>query len=195
MAVSDIVDIEVWLPSDIDYAPYPLTERINRLGIPVKLQDLPVLRRAYRNVGGAFATLIRLVRIVRRLYSVKPDVIYANTSAMALLACCARLLRIRAIFHLHEHLSGIDRSISAVAAYASQATIAVSEDVAATLPAHVQSTTRVVYNGFGIDDTLGREYKTTDSDDIVFVLASRWNSWKGHETILKAWKDAARRDS
>jgi glycosyltransferase involved in cell wall biosynthesis len=66
--------------------------------------------------------------------------------------------------------------------------IAISEASKSSLPVHLQDRTVVVPNGTAEPDAVVplRDH----SGQLVFVTASRWNAWKGHEVLIKAW-DAA----
>ena len=69
--------------------------------------------------------------------------------------------------------------------------IAVSNAVRNNLSKPARRRAKVVYNGFaaGAPTASGKQEKLT------FMIASRWNSWKGHEFILRVWAKKHRTDA
>jgi glycosyltransferase involved in cell wall biosynthesis len=65
------------------------------------------------------------------------------------------------------------------------ALFAISESVLASLPPNLQSRTTVITNATPEPD----RYINIEehSGPLRFVIASRWNGWKGHRTLLAAW--------
>ena len=92
------------------------------------------------------------------------------------------------IGHVQEFWSSSDRLVLAPLARRAHLLIAISESVAAALPPAVRARARVVPNATPdpgpVTPLSGR------SGPLRFVIASRWNGWKGHGTLLAAWDRA-----
>jgi glycosyltransferase involved in cell wall biosynthesis len=183
-------EANVWLPLDVHYAGDELRLELAKRKIDVHFVDLPVLRRSYMNLPGLLALLPRFFKTARRLRMERFELLYINTSALALLAPLSRLLGRPAVVHLHEYLAGVTRRILQLPLSCASEIVCVSEAVRDALPGSVKLKSKVVYNGFdllpaGTQPSAGK---------LVFVLASRWNTWKGHQTLLEAWGNLRRQD-
>lgn len=184
------VDVEVWLPTDIDYPERRLSRALEDAGIPVRRLTLPIMRRAYlrpaRLPGLAWRTVVTSVRLL----AARPNLVYLNTAASALAAPAARLAGARVVLHLHEHIDGRSRAVLPFLRFAHRI-IAVSSAVADVLPDRLRSRTRIVNNGFEV--TAPTELPSF-TNGIRVVVASRWNAWKGHAVLLAAWGATQRDD-
>lgn len=180
------VDVEVWLPNDLVHPATPLCEELIARNVPVRHLALPVMRRAYQNPRGLAALAMKSARLVRLIRSARPDALYCTTSAILLAAPVARLARVpRVIGHIQEIWSGSDRKVIGMPAMACHSLLSISEAVSRSLPNGLRGRTVVVPNGtpepshvVPLDERSG---------ELTFLVASRWNAWKGHRTLLSAW--------
>lgn len=190
-SVAAEVEVEVWVPNDLEHPPdaQSLCQELIRRGVTVRHVGLPILRRAYGTPRGALALLAKSGRLVRDLRKARPSAVYCTTSAAFLCAPLARLAGVRrAIGHVQEIWSSGDAKILSGPARACDTLLCISDAVAASLPAGLRRRTVVVSNG-----TL-EPGRVTSLDGRVgplsFLVASRWNGWKGHRTLLEAWNTA-----
>ena len=185
------VEVEVWVPNDLAHPPddRSLCRELTRRGVRVRHIGLPILRRAYGTPRGVAALLARSGRLVRDLRRARPSAVYCTTSAAFLCAPLARLAGVRRVIgHVQEIWSSNDGRILSGPARACDTLLCISEAVAASLPAGLRRRTVVVPNG-----TLGPARVTSldgRSGPLRFLVASRWNGWKGHRTLLEAWDSA-----
>ncbi|MDF2990326.1 MAG: glycosyltransferase [Microbacterium sp.] len=188
--VPDDVDLEVWIPTDIDYPERQLSRALADRGIRVRHLSLPIMRRAYltprRLPGLALRTLATAVRVL----AARPALVYLNTAAAALVAPPARLSGARVVLHLHEHIDARSRAVVPFLRFAHRI-VAVSAAVADALPPVLRGRTRVVHNGFEVIPPVALPSFT---DGVRLVIASRWNAWKGHRVLLDAWDRTGRDD-
>jgi glycosyltransferase involved in cell wall biosynthesis len=178
--------VEVWLPNDLSHPALPLCDVLARRGVTVRHLALPIMRRANRTPRG----LARLVRqsagLTARLRRVRPEVVYCTTSAAALAAPLARMSRVPTVItHVQEILSGSDRVIIGAVLRTAHRTLAISEAARKSLPAALARRTRVVPNA--TPDPGGYRPLHAHEGPLRFGVASRWNGWKGHATLLAAW--------
>ncbi|MCC4248626.1 MULTISPECIES: glycosyltransferase family 4 protein [Microbacterium] len=188
--VPDDLDLEVWLPTDIDYPERALSQALTRRGITVRHLALPIMRRAYLRPSSLFGLAVRALSTGVRLIAARPALVYVSTAAAALTAPPARLSGARVVLHLHEHIGSRSRSVIPFLRYAHHI-IAVSSAVARALPLHLRGRTTVVHNGF---DTDAPKELPPFGDGIRVIIASRWNAWKGHRVFLEAWNRMTRTD-
>lgn len=181
------VETEVWLPNDVDYPRALLTRALQAAGVKSRKTDLPILRRAIMRPK-FMPRLVRdaLVASVA-LWRSRPRVVYLNTSATLLLAPAARLAGSRVVLHLHEAWTPAEAKGLGLLGRCVHQVVCVSEDVMARLPARLRAKAVVVYNGIPVpaDDAQGP--RPHDNDVVGFVVASRWNLWKGLDVLLQAW--------
>jgi glycosyltransferase involved in cell wall biosynthesis len=183
--------IEVWLPTDVTYASGPLSSELIRRGYTVRFVDLPVLRRSYLRPRYLPKVMRRVWRLGRQLCAFSPDAIYVNTAALSPAVLLGRLFGARVLLHLHEHTRGLERLALATLYAPASRIVAVSEAVQKTVPMRFQPKTTVIHNGFELQQFDGHK---SPSGALVFVLASRWNLWKGHASLLRAWANVRRTD-
>lgn len=185
-AAAQEADVQVWLPNDLVHPTSPLCEELIARGVLVRHMALPVMRRAYQNPRGLAALAAKTLRFVALLRSARPDALYCTTSAVLLCAPAARLARVpRVIGHFQEIWSRSDRMLIGLPAKACHALLSISDAVSRSLPAGLRERTVIVPNGtpepLRVVPLDGRE------GELTFVVASRWNAWKGHRTLLAAW--------
>lgn len=185
-AVPDGVPVEVWLPTDLIHPAAPLCEELTRRGVAVAHLDLPIMRRADRCLAGLARLALRAVRLRRELRRRAPAVVYCTTSAALVAGPVARIAGVPIVVaHLQEIWSGADRFLLAALVTSCRGLLAISEPVRAATPSRIRRRVVVVPNG--VPDP--GEPAGLDGHDgpLRFVVASRWNAWKGHGTLLAAW--------
>jgi glycosyltransferase involved in cell wall biosynthesis len=177
---------EFWLPTDVRHGASPLCVELEQRGAVVRHLDLPVLRRAYATPAGVL-TLLRRLRSFRRLLRGRtPEILYCTTSALFFTAPTARRAGVsRVLGHVQEIWSRGDALLLGPFTRSVDRLIAISEPVRHSLPEHLQARTRVVPNGTQepaeVTPVVGHD------GPLRFLVASRWNGWKGHRTLLAAW--------
>ncbi|MBE7190816.1 glycosyltransferase family 4 protein [Jatrophihabitans endophyticus] len=186
-AVPQGIDVEVWLPTDLAHPAHPLCDELTRRGVEVRHVDLPILRRAYRKPRALAALLGRAVRLAGTLRSAAPDVVYCTSSAALPAALSARLARVPSVLgHVQEIWSRSDALVLTGLALLCRRLVAISSAAARSLPGPLQGRTRVVPNAT-VDP--GSPHGLAGRDGpLHFLVASRWNGWKGHRTLLRAWE-------
>lgn len=187
VALPPTVDVEVWLPNDLAHGEFPLCERLEQLGVMVRHVPLPIMRRAYQTPIGLTRLAARTAALARRLHAHRPDIVYCTTSATFLAAPAARLARVpHVVGHVHEIWGDTDRKLLGPLAHRCDHLLAISSSVFDSLPRDLRGRTTVVPNG-----TADREAATPlreHDGPLTFLIASRWNAWKGHSTLLQAWQ-------
>lgn len=181
------LEVEVWLPATT--GDRLLSAELERRGFPVAHLPLPILRRANLSLPG-LVELVRagcstLVALRRR----RPAAIYLMTSACLPVAPLGRLAgTAQVLVHLQERWSGAEARVLRVLARFCRGAIAISSSVAqASQLKHPP--VEVVANGVSLPaDTT--ESVAASSPRPRYLVASRWNSWKGHGTLVRAWEAA-----
>lgn len=187
-AVGDAAEVEVWLPNDLAHPKSSLCAELARRGIRAQHLDLPIMRRAYQNPRGLIKTARRWLRLTRTLRGARPDTVYCTTSAAFLGAPAARAARVPSVIgHFQEIWSVRDRYLLGGPARAPHQLLAISQAVADALPRAVRRHTIVVPNGTPDPGTV-QPMRTVG--ELQFLVASRWNGWKGHQTLFEAWNVA-----
>lgn len=189
-AVPPRLSSEVWLPTDLAHPVNRLCEEVEKAATPVRHLPLPILRRAHRTPRGLLVLALRAARLLRQLAARRPATVYCTTSAAMLCAPLARLARVpRVVGHVQEIWVDSDRSTLAPLARACHVLVCISEAVRDSLPAPLQARAVVVTNATPAPARVvalaGRE------GPLRFLVASRWNAWKGHATLLQAWDHLA----
>ena len=183
------VDVEVWLPTDLVHPTDPLCRELETRGIAVRHVDLPILRRALRTPSGMLTLLRRCAALTSILRKAQPQAVYCVTSAALLAAPIARIARVRTVLaHFQEIWSSSDRLVLGTLASACHSAISISGAVQASLPVRLRGRTTVVLNGTSEPGT--SEPLDGRQGELQFLVASRWNAWKGHATLLRAWDRA-----
>ena len=183
------VGVEVWLPNDLSHPSAPLCELLEGRGITVRHLDLPIMRRAYQNPRGLAQLAGRMRRLLRLLRQERPDAVYCTTSAAFMAAPIGRLAGVpRVLGHVQEIWSTYDQLLIGTLARSCHQLLAISGAVHRQLPARLRRRTVVVPNGTPEPGTLAT--LTGRSGPLRYLVASRWNGWKGHATLLSAWKSA-----
>lgn len=190
--------VTVWLADDLPYPGRPLSARLAEEGVRVLRRPIPVLRRAHLRPRAVPALLRRCWRTVRALRRERPAVVYLSTSATLLAGPLARLAGARVVLHLHETWQGPERHLLRLLARSCHRVVAVS--VAAARATGLKDV-RVVHNGVDLAPSATPERRSelraragAGEGEILAVVASRWNDWKGHPTLLAAWAGLRRED-
>lgn len=180
---------EFWLPTDVEHGPRPLCHTLEARGATVRHVDLPVLRRAYRRPRDLARLAVRAVRLRSLLRRSAPSMAYCTTSAMLLAAPVARSAGVRRVVaHVQEIWSGGDAAVLAILARACDRLVAISRPVLHSLPPSLRSRGVVVLNATAAP----ARYVPVEAEGgpLRYLVASRWNAWKGHGTLLAAWDRA-----
>lgn len=184
-------DIEVWLADDVAYERRQLSLALESRKIRVRRMALPVLRRAYAKPQHMPTLARQLAKTGRQIRDVRPDVLYINTGALAPATLVGRLLRIPVVLHLHEYLEGSQRLAVLPFAHFASRVLIVSDAIRAPFHASLRRRAVRLYNGFDLPAPAAQDV----SETIEFVLASRWNTWKGYDAVLAAWARSSRCDA
>jgi glycosyltransferase involved in cell wall biosynthesis len=181
--------VVVWLPSDSGHGETPLCHRLLELGVTFDHVELPILRRRYLNARGLWglATRARVGR--RRLALLDPgDIVFATSATLPLAPLVPWGRGTRTSLYLQEIWPRNESRVLGALASNVNRVIAISEAARASIPPSLRKRAVVVPNGTGDPDV----YTPVDptAADLVFLIASRWDTWKGHEVLLKAWDQA-----
>ncbi len=183
------VEVVVWLPDDITHGPTPLCHELEREGVAFAHMRLPIIRRANLTPKGVVAMARSSMAMRAAMKRERFDLVYCMTSACLLAAPIARSLRIGAVaLHVQEMWAGKEASLLRVLARFTTVRITISPAV--DRAAALGSPASVV-----VDNCVPHP---ADPDAAVpdggprprYVVASRWNAWKGHRTLIDAWERA-----
>jgi glycosyltransferase involved in cell wall biosynthesis len=173
-------DVEVWLPTDIHFAADALGSLLREQSIAVRYVNLPVLRRANLNLRGLVQLLGRTIATFLRLSRARPQVVYVNTTALAIMVPIARLLGRKVITHVHESLEGVTRLIMRALLAPSHELLFVSRATQRSFEGKAGAG-KVLYNGFDLEGP----YVPAHRGPLTLLMASRWNAWKGHSEFIE----------
>lgn len=176
--------------------PDDLPDEENRLALFLESQKIrnksfpiPVLRRRYLTFSGVLPLLSKVQKTYRHLLKSDIEVIYCTTSAMVLCLMLSRLARVRRIIlHMQEIWSPREALMLGLLARGAHEIFCISDAARESLPKHVRQRAVILRNAH-------REHNPKDLQGpplvgpLKFVVASRWNSWKGHEGLLAAWNN------
>ncbi|MGO4251339.1 glycosyltransferase [Paenarthrobacter sp. TAF1] len=178
---------EVWLPDDIPSSDRQLSGRLQELGVSNRVAALPVLRRRYLTVRGAFPLISRVWRTYRDLKRAKPDVAYCTTSAMVFCLPIAKLARVkRVVLHLQEIWAPREATVLGLAAEFADKIVCISRAARESLPKRLHQRSRLLLNAHRPSASPLVPLETLRGP-LRFLIASRWNGWKGHFSLLSAW--------
>jgi glycosyltransferase involved in cell wall biosynthesis len=179
----------VWLPNDLPIEQNRLGDELDAREIANQALTLPVLRRRYLSASGILPLLGRLWKTFRNLRERRPGVVYCTTSAMVLCLGLARAAGVRrVVLHVQEIWSPGEAVILGLLARGAHRIFCISTAARDSLPAHLRSRAEVLLNAH---HESGAELLPIldDGGPLRFVVASRWNSWKGHTSLLAAWNE------
>ncbi len=180
-------DLEVWVPDDGDRPGTTLSQVLAQRGVRVRRLPLPILRRKSLTPHGLVELAGQTWRLRRTLAAVDPSsVVAATTAVLPVLWAAPR--GSRALLYAQEIWQSRERVVLGLLAWPADAVMAISQPVAAALPGRLRRRTTVVTNA--IADSGIPPVPAPADGPVTFVVASRWNSWKGHEFLLRAWQQA-----
>ena len=179
---------EVWLPADVVAAPDSLDAELRGRGVTVRILPLPILRRRELRPLRLPGLLWRSVRTWGRIVRARPAVVYCATSATLLAAPLARAAGVHAvILHNQEIWAGSEARLLGVLARFCTRAVAISESARQSLRGSVRARSVTIANA--VPDRVIPPAAPIEQHGgpLRFLIASRWNSWKGHGTLLAAW--------
>lgn len=181
----------VWLPDDVSSATFRLDAELALRGIKFEIRRLPILRRRYLAPRYLPRTLSALAQSARDLRRIAPQAVYLTTSASLALGIVARLMGVkRVVLHCQELWRGREAYLLAMLAIGTTHCLCISEATQLNLRGPVKNRARVMLNAVSDCDRPLAPPLPTGSKP-TFLIASRWNSWKGHGTLLSAWDAGA----
>lgn len=188
-------NVEVWLPTDHQDGEQRLSQELARRDICVKCFDLPILRRALLNIRG-FTRFARLApNMLGKLRASQADRVYLMTGACLLFAPIARLAGIRNVtVHFQEPWGKKESLLLRQLARFADHKIAISKTVllSTKLSAEkVNIVTNAVPHLMTVVSSESPLLAVESVDKPSYLVASRWNGHKGHETLIRAWEEAA----
>lgn len=175
---------ELWLPDAFSRGER-LSDHAAQLGsVEVRRHELPILRRRDLNTRGLAALALRSVRIARNLRKRQSEAAYVTTSAVLPMVPMLRLSGHRPItVHVQEIWGEVERRLlSPLLALADQV-VCISESVRSSLDRRNRARAIVVLNG--VPDAT--PVPNMPDAPLTLLVASRWNEWKGHRTLLAAF--------
>ena len=187
-ALYDSCKITVLLPDDVSRAQPSVQGELEAREVHTIVGPVPVVRRGYLTPTGMLTLLRRTMAFSRYLLKSKPDVLWCATSATLLCAPIARAIGVRrVVLHNQEIWKGIESTALGTLASSCTNIVAISSASKKSLPTRLAMRTTVILNATeSPNDTIA----PPDSGKPRFIIASRWNDWKGHRTLLHAWKRA-----
>ncbi len=183
------LDLEVWLPDDVEHAEHPLCELLSDQGIAWRHVPIPVLRRSSINPSGLVQLAWSSRSFARLIRTSSVDLVYCATSACLIAAPIARLFGVRrVVLHIQELWSGAEAHALRALARCTTAQLAISTAVAEA--AHGLAFNPAVVENCVAEPPTFEVTQTRSFSRPAYVVASRWNSWKGHATLAAAWSRA-----
>jgi glycosyltransferase involved in cell wall biosynthesis len=186
-------EVEVWLPTDVDYPQRALSAELDRRGIRVRHTDLPVLRRSYANARSLRAVLGRVGTVAQALRAARPDSLYVNTSALAPAIPVAAALRIPTTVHVHETWGDLERRVLTRLCTPADTVVTVGDATRSALPEVLRR--RAVVRRHTVDaevveaDEVARirGLIAPHPGDFAVLYAGRWTPGKGIAELLTAF--------
>lgn len=176
----------VCIPDDLPTGDGRFTATLSMFGVAAKTLPLPVLRRRYLSVRGLWPLLTRMWKTFRLLRDSKPDVVYCTTSAMVLCLPLARLAGVRTtVLHVQEIWAGREGKVLGFFSRGANRILCISPASRDSLPRFLNGRAELLVNAH--KDSGKRLVSRAHDAPLRFVVASRWNAWKGHQTLLEAW--------
>jgi len=177
---------EFWLPTDVRHDAHPLCVALRERSATVHHVNLPILRRSYRSPRALLGLVGRTLASGWRLVRVRPAGVYLTTSATFALAPVARAVGVPLVVgHVQEIWSRSDAAVLGPLARGCHRLLTISGPVLEALPTRLRERATTVLNA---TRSPARLVPLEEHDGpLRFVVASRWNAWKGHATLLRAW--------
>ena len=178
--------VEVWVPAGGAPRTPSLSTVLAERGIAVRALPLPVLRRRSMTPSGLVALARETWQFRRTLAEVAPAAVVAATTAVVpVLWAVPR--QTRSLMYVQEIWRSGEMVVLGLLALPAGALLAISEPVAAALPPWLRGRATLVTNA--VADP-GEPVAPPADGPLTYVVASRWNSWKGHGLLLQAWEAA-----
>ncbi|WP_183091809.1 glycosyltransferase family 4 protein [Mycetocola lacteus] len=181
-------DITVLVPDDVTPAEHSLVAELESRSIASRVGPLPIVRRKYLTPRGLIGLLERMRQLDKTLRELSAEIVYVSTSAGLLAAPIARA-RTKAVIILHVQeiwAGGMGLLMGALSRYTHHV-VAISEASRRSLKLVRSASVEVILNA--VNDPISPR-RQPGAANLRFLMASRWNSWKGHGTLLHAWKAA-----
>lgn len=178
----------VWLPDDVEEAEESIARCLSDRGVECHVMALPILRRRYLTPAHLPRLLARGLHLVWAVRRCKPVVVYCATSAVLLAAPAARLAGVpQVIVHVQEIWEGKEGVVLGALARACTRAITISTAVTESLRGPIRRRAQQITNAVSDVQNPPPAPLAESSQPLRFLVASRWNSWKGHRTLLEAW--------
>lgn len=176
----------VCIPDDLPPGDGRLAARLSELGVEAVTVGLPVLRRRYLSMRGLLPLLGRLWTTLQLLRVSKPDVVYCTTSAMVFCLPLAWLAGVKIrVLHVQEIWTGKEGQVLGLLSRLANHVVCISSATYDSLPRFLTQRAELLVNAH--QDSGKMLVSRPTHGPLRFVVASRWNAWKGHRTLLEAW--------
>lgn len=176
----------VYLPDDLPPSDGLLGKQLKELGVNTAIGPLPVLRRRYLTVSGLLPLLHRIWQTYRIMGRVRPDIVYATTTAMVLCLPLARLMGVKsAVLHVQEIWNKRESFFLGFFARSATHVLCISAASMRSIGSALISRATLLVNAH--QESGNALVPIRPSGPVRFLVASRWNAWKGHATLLEAW--------
>ena len=180
---------EVWLPDDVTPSEDNVAGHLGAAGVPAIVRRLPILRRRDLRLRRLPRLAFSVVRLWWALVRDRPAVVYLSTSACLLGAVAARLAGVRiVILHNQEIWNGREGRLLGMLANLSTRVICISKATLESMNRRAQHNAVLIPNAVP-DAPVALRVEGQDGP-VHLLIASRWNSWKGHGTLLHAMDQA-----
>jgi glycosyltransferase involved in cell wall biosynthesis len=127
-----------------------------------------------------------MVSLTVWLRTSRVGLVYAATSATAPAVVSARLARVDTVCaHVQEVWTRREGDVLGRLVGLAHTVVTISQAVQDALPGHLRLRALVVENG--VDSPDRSLVDRPEGGPLRFLVASRWNTWKGHRTLLEAW--------
>lgn len=176
----------------------PLSQELQKIGVPVTFIHLGILRRKYMNIAGMLnrfwviaKAVVQLSRLIRNKHI---DLVYSNTCGVFAPAVASWFLRVPHLFHVHEVIERprVFGKFTALFMRAlSQQNIVVSEAVKKSWENYVPNLQlAVIHNGLEYEKFLNvntdiRSELNVESDELLVGMIARVHFWKGQTYFLE----------
>jgi glycosyltransferase involved in cell wall biosynthesis len=187
LSQSDLARVLVWLPSDISNGVNPLSAELERRGVRFEIRSFPILRRQYLRLSHLAQFTRDVISTAKEIKRIKPQLLFCATSAVLPIAWITRLsIRSRILLHCQEIWGGPEKYILRLLSYPVNSIICISEATRQPLSRRGRRRALVIPNAVS-EAPQPRIEPRLSTEPLVFLMASRWNRWKGHGTLLAAW--------
>lgn len=164
-----------------------LVGELREISVEVERRKLPILRRKELTLRGLVELARRSFSLWREIRRLHPSVVYCSTSAALPAAIIARAAGVRTIVLHNQEIwhVGLERAMLAFLALPCTTVVSISRAAHESLTKKLRAKSTVVLNGV---EPLSGRVRFHEETTLRFLVASRWNAWKGHRTLLRAWE-------